>query len=128
MNEDVSLIKNEVIFQLAILVFRAVQYTVYIYISLEQTSIYKWLFQLDDLEPLLGKRVVSPNIHFKLVVWSPRAPMTSIFEGHPPKTMPFQIKTRGPTWGSRYTYIFFYWVYMPVLQSSLNFLTFSSPR
>ena len=62
MNEDVSLFFfNEVIFQLAILVFRGVQYIyIYIYIWNQKQPFLKWLFQLDDLEALLGKRVVSP--------------------------------------------------------------------
>ena len=31
---------------------------------------------------------------YAVTVWLPRTPMTSIFEGQPPKTRPFPIKTR----------------------------------
>ena len=34
----------------------------------------------------------------RVMVCAPRAPMTSIFEGQPPKTRPVPIKTMGPIW------------------------------
>ena len=39
---------------------------------------------------------------------------TSVFEGQPPKTRPFPIKTRGPIWGSRLLCVRIFLVCLPL--------------
>ena len=71
------------------------------------------VFQEFDLDNLRRQHLSKPKpvcplillmnmmLHWLICIDIPRAPMTSIFEGQPPQTRPFPIKTR-VTWGSRY--------------------------
>ena len=97
---------------------------IYIYTLEVNHHLKKWWFLLQDDKPLLQKVVVRKptykkwwldfqglwytDIHIYKYIYIPGTQMTSIFEGQPPKTRPFPIKTRVSWVPGIYIYIYLF--------------------